>query len=130
MAFGFQFKRRTPGKGRTAKRVPGTMNKTEERYEREVLIPLFQTQAVIWYGFEAMTFKLADDLRYTPDFAVQLADGTMEFHEVKAGKKDGKVLCEDDALVKIKASPVRFPFTFRMRWFSKPQNQWVERVFE
>lgn len=125
----FAFKRRTPGKGRTTRRVPGNMNKTEERYEREVIQPRYTCDEIIWYGFEAMTFKLANDLRYTPDFIVQLADGTIEAHEVKAGKKDGKPLVEDDSLVKIKAAAEKFPIRFVMRWRLKDTGAWAEREF-
>ena len=94
MRFGFRPKFK-PGKGRTARRVPGTMNKTEERYEREVLAPMKERGEIIGYGFEDHTFRLGPDLRYTPDFSVQLANGDMEFHEVKAGLKSGKPLIED-----------------------------------
>ena len=125
----FAFKRRTPGKGRTTRRVPGTMNKTEERYEREVIQPKYEADDIIWSGFEAITFKLAPDLRYTPDFIVQLADGTIEAHEVKAGKKDGKPLVEDDSLVKIKAAAEKFPVRFVMRWRLKDTGAWAEREF-
>lgn len=33
--------------------------------------------------FEAYTLKLADGLRYTPDFAVEHPDGSIDFYEVK-----------------------------------------------
>ena len=60
---------------------------------------------VVWWAFEAMTFRLADDTRYTPDFAVMLADGQMEIHETKGH-------WEDDAKVKIKVAASMFPFRF------------------
>lgn len=126
----FQFARRAKGKGRTTRRVPGTMNKTEERYEREVIQPKYRSGDIIWYGFEALTFKLAPDLRYTPDFIVQNADGTIEAIEVKAGKKDGKPLVEDDSLVKIKSAAAKFPIQFRMTWKLKDTGAWTEREFE
>ena len=129
MSFVNRFAKRVPGKGRTTRRVPGTMNKTEQRYENEVLMPAHIDGRIIWYGFEAMTFKLGPDLRYTPDFAVQLPDGSIELHEIKAGKKDGDPLVEDDSRVKIIAAAEKFPFEFRMRWFDKTQGAWVERKF-
>ena len=63
---------------------------------------------IAWFAFEGITFKLADDTRYTPDFAVMNADGTMEMHEVK-GSLD---YIQDDAKVKIKVANDMFPFRF------------------
>lgn len=129
MSFSFRFKTRTPAAGRASKRIPATMNKTEQRYEREVLMPAYLDGRIIWYGFEAMTFRLGADLRYTPDFVVQLAGGLIECHEVKAGKSDGKPLVEDDSRVKIIAAAERFPFAFTMRWYDNALERWAERVF-
>ncbi len=60
---------------------------------------------ILWFAFEAVTFKLAPDTRYTPDFTLMLADGTIEFWEVKG-------FMEDDAWVKIKVAASLFPFRF------------------
>ncbi|MGD0968655.1 MAG: hypothetical protein ABR949_10240 [Candidatus Aquilonibacter sp.] len=49
--------------------------------------------------------KLAPDTRYTPDFAVMLADGSLEMHETKG-------FMREDALVKIKLAAELFPFRF------------------
>lgn len=125
----FQFGRRIKAKGRP-KRVPGEMNKTEQRYEQEVILPKYKAGDINWYGFEALTFKLAPDTRYTPDFIVQLSDGTIEAIDVKAGKKDGKPLCEDDALVKMKTAAQLFPVQFLMTWRLKDTGAWTERRFE
>lgn len=70
------------GRGRTVRRVAGTMNRTEAAYAL-VLADRQQRGEVLWYKFEPITFRLGDDLRYTPDFVVQLADGTVELHECK-----------------------------------------------
>lgn len=82
--------------------VPGVMNKTEERYS-EVLNERVKSGEVLGWWFEKMTFKLADDTRFTPDFAVLLADGEMEMVDCKGWKS------EDDALVKIKVAAETFP---------------------
>jgi hypothetical protein len=95
------------------------MNGTERRYAA-VLALRQQAGEVIWFKFEGMTLKLADDTRYTPDFAVMLADGLIECHETKG-------FLRDDALVKIKVAAAQFPFKFRM--FSRKRGQWVEREF-
>ena len=60
----------------------GAMNKTEAAYERE----LFTAQImgdVLWYRFEGVKLRLADNTFYTPDFAVMVATGQLEMHEVK-----------------------------------------------
>ena len=60
---------------------------------------------ILDYWFEALTFKLADDCRYTPDFLVMLPDGELEVHEVKGH-------FEDDAKVKLRVAADKFPFRF------------------
>ena len=58
--------------------------------------------------YERVTFKLGDDLRYTPDFFVLLPNGEVEIHEVKGG------FIRDDARVKLRAAATMFPFMFRL----------------
>ncbi|MEG0923346.1 MAG: DUF1064 domain-containing protein [Comamonas sp.] len=82
----------------------GQMNGTEEAYHQH-LAERLHVGEIAWFKFEGMTFKLADDTRYTPDFAVMLADGQMEIHEVKG-------FWTDDARVKIKVAAALFPFEF------------------
>lgn len=91
-------------KGRTARRVAGQMNGTEKKYA-EVLEGRQRDGEIVWYAFERLTWKLADDTRYTPDFLVMMADGSMECHEVKG-------FWRDDAKVKIKVAADLFPFKF------------------
>lgn len=82
----------------------GAQNKTEAEYGR--LLELRKRAGEIeWYAFEGITLKLADDTRYTPDFAVMLAGGVIEMHEIK-----GRWM--EDAKVKIKVAAERFPFRF------------------
>ena len=82
----------------------GEMNGTEQAYH-DHLAQRQHAGEIAWFKFEAMTFKLADDTRYTPDFMVMLADGRMEVHEVKG-------FWTDDAKVKIKVASALFPFEF------------------
>ena len=102
----------TRGKFRTRKQ-PGTMNETEQAYS-EVLNERQRTGAILEWTYEPLTFKLADNTRYTPDFVVQYPDGAMEVHEVKACKRTGGFLAEDDAMVKIKVAAEMYPW---FRWF-------------
>lgn len=53
---------------------PGVMNKTERAYADLLEYRKIQGEVEQWH-FEAVTLKLADGTRYTPDFYVVLADG-------------------------------------------------------
>lgn len=50
----------------------------------------------VWIGCQNMTLKLADDVRYTPDFSAVLADRSFVFYETKGAH------FWDDAKVKLK----------------------------
>lgn len=91
-------------------RLPaGAMNKTEAAYaanlERRRL-----AGEVAWFRFEGMKFRLADKTFYSPDFAVMLADGHLEMHEVKGAAG----IFMDDAKVKIKVAAEMYPMVFRL----------------
>lgn len=89
---------------RPYKRVKGTMTGLEKRWA--AALDARQTDGEVeWYGFECATLKLAGDTRYTPDFMVMLADGTLEFHETKG-------FMEEAAFVRIKVAADKFPFRF------------------
>ena len=82
----------------------GRMNETEAAYSRELELRKMAGE-VAWYAFERLTFRLADKTRYTPDFAVMLANGELELHEVKG-------FWTDDARVKIKVAAEQNPMRF------------------
>lgn len=96
-----------PSNGRFALgRLPkGALNRTEQNYAGH-LETQKQLGAVLWYEFEAIKLRLADNTFYTPDFAVMAADGVLELHETKG-------FWEDDARVKIKVAASLFPFRFK-----------------
>lgn len=85
----------------------GVMNKSEAAYAAH-LETRRQAGEVAGYWFEAVTFRLADGCRYTPDFLVQLADGALECHEVKGAR----AIFRDDARVKIKVAAELMPHRF------------------
>jgi hypothetical protein len=60
---------------------------------------------VLWHKFEGIKLRLADNTFYTPDFAVMLADGTMQLQDVKGWMME-------DAHVKIKVAASLYPFQF------------------
>jgi len=82
----------------------GAMNKTEQAYAA-TLDARRTAGEVAWFKFEGMKFRLADNTFYTPDFAVMLADGALEMHEVKG-------FWQDDARAKIKIAADMYPMRF------------------
>ena len=102
----------------------GERNKTEQAYEN-LLEAMRISGDVLWYKFEGMKLRLADNTFYTPDFAVMLSSGQIEMHEVKG-------FWQDDARVKIKIAAELYPFRFVA---AKPKAKkngggWEIEVFE
>lgn len=83
----------------------GVMNKTELAYEAHLFMRKVVGE-VLWYKFEGLKFRLADNTMYTPDFSVLVANGQLEAHEVKGG------YWQDDARVKIKVAADMYPIKF------------------
>lgn len=101
----------------------GQMNKTEEAYGKH-LQALQHAGEVAWFKFEGVKLRLADNTFYSPDFAVMLASGEMEMHEVKG-------FWQDDARAKIKIAADLYPFRFiavKVR-AKKDGGGWQEEVF-
>jgi hypothetical protein len=82
----------------------GAMNKTEAAYAATLDARLYAGE-VAWFKFEGIKLRLADNTFYTPDFAVMLANGELELHEVKG-------FWQDDARVKIKIAADLYPMRF------------------
>lgn len=82
----------------------GQMNKTEQAYAQS-LEARKAAGGILWYRFEGIKLRLADNTFYSPDFVVMLADGTLECHEVKG-------FWQDDARVKIKVAADQYPMRF------------------
>jgi hypothetical protein len=82
----------------------GVLNKTEQAYQAH-LDRMKGIGDVLWYRFEGLKLRLADNTFYTPDFAVMNSVGSIECHEVKGW-------WTDDARVKIKVAAEMYPFRF------------------
>jgi hypothetical protein len=111
---------------------PGVMNRTEAAFSQYLEMRKAAREIQAWW-FESMTFKLAPDLRYTPDFAVWEADDTFTFYEVKgkttSKREDGTRKAKpfyhgEDGKVKAKVAPRMFPFRFRVAF--PDQGGWTE----
>lgn len=81
------------------------MNGTESDYA-SILEARRRAGEIIEYHYEALTLKLADNTRYTPDFLVMTALGELELHEVKGG------FIREDGWQKLKIAAGMFPFRF------------------
>jgi hypothetical protein len=82
----------------------GVMNKTEEDYAAHLKLRMHIGE-VIWFAYEGLRLRLADNTFYCPDFPVQLACGEIEMHETKG-------YWEETARAKIKIAAQLFPFRF------------------
>lgn len=120
-----------PAKGRLP--VPKGLNKTEQAYA-DHLQQFYLARNILWWGFEAMTFKLAHDTRYTPDFIVLMADATIRCVDTKGARLNRSTgtttyYAEEDSKIKIKVAAKLFPF---FRWsyvFKNKAGEWQEVVF-
>tara|TARA_B100001105_G_scaffold179893_1_gene145349 strand:+ start:209 stop:550 length:342 start_codon:yes stop_codon:yes gene_type:complete len=79
----------------------GQMNGTETEYAKYLEL-LKAAGEILWYRFEGIKLRLADNTFYTPDFAVMVASRELELHEVKGH-------WTEDARVKIKVAADQYP---------------------
>lgn len=102
----------------------GAMNKTEAAYGQHLEL-LKRAGEVLWYRFEGLKLRLADNTFYTPDYAVMAANGQLECHEVKG-------FWQDDARVKIKVAAEQYPLRFIAvkAKAKKAGGGWEQEVFE
>lgn len=82
----------------------GQMNGTEKEYAI-FLEAEKQRGAILWYRFEGIKLRLADNTFLTVDFAVMDRSGVLEMHEVKG-------FMQEDANVKLKVAADMYPFEF------------------
>lgn len=88
------------------------MTSTERRYAENLRLRELAGE-VLWWKFQGIKLRLADQTFFTPDFDVQLADGLLELHEMKTTwkQKGGglRVGIEEDAAVKLKVAAEQYP---------------------
>lgn len=99
---------------------PGVMNKLEKRYSEHLNLLKAAGEVHEWW-FEAFKFKLTEDrCTFTPDFLVQLPDGTLEVRETKGWFRE-------DAKLKLKLMAALFPF--RCFLVKEVKKSWVIKEF-
>lgn len=112
----------------------GVMNRTETKYT-EFLWGEKIAGRVLWYAFEGVTLKLAEKVRFTPDFAVLRSDGLIELVDVKgrsistraSGERVEKAYSMDDARQKARMAANLFPFLIVVVFQSKT-GLWIREV--
>ena len=115
MRFGGRLQHGIKGK----KKVPGQMNRLEAEYAVQLEL-MRRADEVLWYEFDVLKLRLADNTFYSPDFMVMTKDEELQIHEVKG-------FWEDHARIKIKVAADKFPFKFIA--IKKEKGQWVREEF-
>jgi hypothetical protein len=93
-------------------------NKTESEYQRLHLQGMDAR-------FEALTFRMANGHRYTPDWVVFTNSGNIECHEVKGGYALGS---EQRARLAFDQARVEFPWITWV-WAKKSEGSFQKTVF-
>jgi hypothetical protein len=97
--------------------VAGRMNKTERRFESEILEPLVRSGELIGYEFEMIRLRLADRVHYTPDFFLRWGARPWEFVEVKGAH------IREDAMLKYRMA------ADKITWASWRMMQWRDSAW-
>ena len=98
---------------------PGEMNRTEARYEAQVLAPALIAGEIQFYAFEPIKLRLAKNTFLTPDFMVLGRTGLLELHDVKGARG----IYADDAKVKMKVAAEKHPFVFKLAFPPKRRGE-------
>ncbi|WP_343546796.1 hypothetical protein [Sphingobium yanoikuyae] len=93
----------------------GEKNQTEQRFEDEYLRPLLLAGEILWYRFEGVKLRLADNTFLTVDYAVLPAGGVLTMIDVKGGA----AVVQEDARVKMRVAADQYPFLFQYAFPTK-----------
>ena len=97
------------------------MNKTEARF-----LDHLKQQGFASVEFEGITFKLANGVRFTPDFTCWDETTMRAFsYDVKGTWKGNRGHIEDDAAVKVKLAAAKYPWVnFYLAWWDTKELRW------
>jgi hypothetical protein len=84
--------------------APKFRSKTEARFVQEFILPKIHRQEIKAWWYEAETWKLGADLRYTPDFLTVGQGDELTYYEIKGG------FIRDTGRAKLLAAATMFPF--------------------
>ena len=105
------------GTGKAPKSPRERMNKTEQAFATRLDAQLAAGD-ITAYWFEAITWRLADNTFYRPDFLVQFPDGALVIYECK-GTRGREYMTTPDAWVKLKVCAETMPFPLVVVWKTK-----------
>jgi len=104
-------------------------NKSEIAFEQHLEMQK-RSGLIDGYGFECMTFVLADGSRFTPDFFIIHASGSVELVDVKAFfKNQQKVHVEEAAMVRVKVAAELYPWFIWTQTWKDETGEWRSRQF-
>lgn len=86
---------------------PGEMNRTEAAYA-QLLTGQLQQGEILWWKFEGIKLRLADNCFLTVDFAVMNRAGELQMIDVKGAR----AVWSDDSKVKMRVAAELYPFPF------------------
>lgn len=81
---------------------------------------------IMLYRYEPVTLRLANDVRYTPDFWIAFKNGSEEYHEVKGYAKG---LLASKGMVKVKVAASQWP-TWKFVLVTRYRGVWEQRELE
>ena len=100
-------------------------SKTEADYAAHLDLMVHAGEVSDW-SYEPVTLKLAEGVRYSPDFEVRLPDGRTEWHEVK-GRKKNSFWSRPMGKVKVRlAARLRPWWDFFIVWPEKRLGTWAK----
>ena len=94
------------------------LNKTERLYA-DILESRRRSGEITGYYVQSFTLLLGPACRYTPDFLVIEADGTLTFIDTKGG------FTREDAVIKLKTAAAQYPH-FRFKMIENRKGNFVE----
>lgn len=111
---------------------PGEMTQVETRYSAHLEL-LKLSGKILDYWPHKFTWRLSNGTHYRSDFLVLLADGQLEIHETKAGKRnkatgEWQPFSEEDALLKVKWMAEQCPIPIKVA-FEAGKNNWRFKEF-
>jgi hypothetical protein len=99
----------------------GVQNGLELRFAQEVLLPEQAAGEIKGYQFEAITFRMQSDAKYTPDYFVEKSDGSLVCFETKGHWRP-------QARIRIKWAAQRFPM-FKFIAVQRIKGEWIYEEF-
>jgi hypothetical protein len=104
----------------------GVMNGTEAAYAL-VLEERRRLGLIREWSYESEKLTIAYRCKYVVDFRLVMPDGSIEYHEIKGSKRNGRFYTRDKGLIKIKVAATRYSDRrFYIVW--KVKGEWRQEL--